>query len=92
MAKVQVSHRLDEGLLEWATVYGESRGSSRAVVIEEALRSFRGLAEGGVPDLPAPAPIARPGVPGPRLVRASKLTPASGVMSERQARLNRRGS
>jgi hypothetical protein len=53
--KVQVSHRLDRELLAWATEYGESRRWSRAVVIEEALRHFKGLSAGGVPDDP-PAP------------------------------------
>jgi hypothetical protein len=50
--KVQLSHRLDEGLAAWATEYGASRGTSRAVVIEEALRHFRELSRGGVPELP----------------------------------------
>jgi hypothetical protein len=80
MAKVQVSHRLDESLLAWATEYGGGRGSSRAVVIEEALRAFRELAEGGVPNLP-PEPGPKP---------APKRKPAvsrSSVMGERQARL-----
>jgi hypothetical protein len=50
--KVQVSHRLDEELLLWATEYGGSREKSRAVVIEEAIRVFRDLCSGGVADLP----------------------------------------
>ena len=82
MAKVQVSHRLDEDLLQWATEYGESRSSSRAVVIEEALRHFQALSRGGVPDLPAaePKPVPKwkpkPGVP-------------RNLLAGRQARLNR---
>jgi hypothetical protein len=50
--KVQVSHRLDSDLLAWATEYGEQRGKSRAVIIEEALKVFRDLCAGGVADLP----------------------------------------
>lgn len=88
--KVQVSHRLDGELLSWATEYGEARGSSRAVVIEEALRHFRDLSSGGVPDLPfepksaarvKPRPAVKP-VPGVRRAREFVLNP-------RQERLNR---
>jgi hypothetical protein len=61
-----LSHRLDEGLASWATEYGASRGTSRAVVIEEALRHFQALSKGGVPDLPV---VDTPEV---RAVRAEK--------------------
>jgi hypothetical protein len=58
--KVQLSHRLDEGLAAWATEYGASRGTSRAVVIEEALRHFRELSRSGVPELPVvDTPVVR---------------------------------
>jgi hypothetical protein len=57
--KVQVSHRLDESLLAWATEYGESRKASRSSVIETALRHFQELAKSGVPDLPEDAPPSR---------------------------------
>lgn len=93
--KVQVSHRLDEELLSWATEYGESRGSSRAVVIEEALRHFQALSRGGVPDLPAeaPAPKSAPVVkPIPGLRRASSLEArnrANPSGLDRQARIEK---
>lgn len=64
MAKEAVSHRLDGELMAWATSYAKARGSTRSLVIEEALRSLRADAECGVPDLPAvpvesvPAPHA----------------------------------
>lgn len=81
MGKTLVSHRLDDELLAWATGYAKVRGSSRAVVIEEGLRHFRGLSAGGVPDLPEPegaAKWAATGAPVPSLLggRQSALNEA----------------
>lgn len=81
--KVQVSHRLDEELLAWATEYGTSRGSSRAVVIEEALRHFQALSRGGVPDLPSEAVV----LPAPKTKPAAKGVPS--ILGERHARLSK---
>jgi hypothetical protein len=84
--KVQVSHRLDEELLAWATEYGESRRTSRAVVIEEALRHFRGLSEGGVPDLPV---VDTPAVREKRAEQRESAPDLRGQYAmERQAKLN----
>lgn len=60
--KVQVSHRLDEGLLAWATEYAESlstpeRRITRSAVIEGGLKHLRELAGGGVPDLEPEEPV-----------------------------------
>lgn len=52
-AKVQVGLKLPPELLGWATSYAESRGTSRQVVIEAAIRSFKRECETGVPDLDA---------------------------------------
>jgi hypothetical protein len=89
--KVQVSHRLDEELLAWATEYGESRRSSRAVVIEEALRVFRDLCSTGVADLPDDA-VAEEPAPRPVIgVTTARQLLERGVgveASARQRRLN----
>lgn len=92
MPKTTVSHRLDDELLTWATAYAKERGSTRSVLLEEALVSFRSLAEGGVPDLPEAGPLDERRSALPKIVRASKLAPADAVMSARQARLNRERS
>jgi hypothetical protein len=97
--KSQVSHRLDDELLSWATEYGSSRGTSRAVVIEEALRHFRELTRGGVPDLPVvDTPAVREQRAGAsKLERAKQAAPVrparelsrpSGDVVARQERLN----
>jgi hypothetical protein len=52
MAKLRADFRLDSDLLRWVGEYAEERGWSRTLVVEEALRSFRGDARGGVPDAP----------------------------------------
>jgi hypothetical protein len=89
--KVQLSHRLDGELAAWATGYAKSRESSRAVVIEEALRHFRKLAErGDVQVVPAePRPVVKaPAV----VVRASQLAARrdpNPVGTERQKRIQR---
>lgn len=88
--KVQLSHRLDEELAAWAAEYGSSRGTSRAVVIEEALRHFRDLSKGGVPDLPV---VDTPAVRRERAASVPGVTSArqllrDGVAMDRQARLN----
>jgi hypothetical protein len=51
MSKRAVSIRIDEGLWEWLGVYAEQRGSNRTAVLEASVRSLRGDAAGGVPDL-----------------------------------------
>jgi hypothetical protein len=80
--KVQVSHRLDEGLLAWATEYGESRKASRSSVIEEALRHFQELAKSGVPDLPE----EQPQKVSP--VKSQVDAPVPSLLAGRQAALN----
>jgi len=52
MGKTTVSHRLDDGLLEWANAYAKTRGTTRSILLEEGLRALQGLAKGGVPGLP----------------------------------------
>lgn len=89
--KVQLSHRLDEELASWATEYGVSRGTSRAIVIEEALRHFRELSKGGVPDLPV---VDTPEVKAQRAARSTKSDLEKGqeahaaAMRARMASLN----
>jgi len=51
MPKQRVDMRLDERVLRDADAYGESRGWSRTMVVQEALRSFLQDAKGGVPEL-----------------------------------------
>lgn len=51
--KSQVSHRVDDALLERAGVYALERKVTRSSLIEEALRVFLDDASRGVPDLPA---------------------------------------
>lgn len=81
--KVQVSHRLDEALLAWATEYGESRRVSRAVVIEEALKHFKELSKGGVPDLHEPEEAT------PRVVASPRPQTREEIMKDRQRALAR---
>jgi hypothetical protein len=94
--KVQLSHRLDGELAAWATGYAKSRESSRAVVIEEALRHLRERVEGD------PVALAFDGrqPAGPRVavkapavvVRASQLAERrdpNPVGTERQKRIQR---
>jgi hypothetical protein len=75
MEKKMVSLRLDEGLLQWATAYAESRGVSRTELLEGALLSFKAECETGVPDLkrrvreerePRPGECSCPLLPGVR--------------------------
>lgn len=86
MPKTTVSHRIDDDLLAWAGAYAKTREVTRSTVLEEALRHLKGMAEGGVPDLPKPAPAPRL---GGKIVRASRLSGPSDVVAARQARLNR---
>jgi hypothetical protein len=51
MAKQAVSIRIDTGLWAWLEGYAKARGSNRTAVIEAAVRSLRGDAAGGVPEL-----------------------------------------
>lgn len=54
--RVQVSHRLDSELLEWATRYAAQVSTpekriTRSAVIEGGVRHLRELAEGGVAEV-----------------------------------------
>lgn len=51
MAKQAVALRLDPETLEWADAYAAERDTSRQVVLESAVASFRQDCEAGVPEL-----------------------------------------
>lgn len=89
MAKVPIALRLQPEVLERLDAYARQRSSSRQQVLEAAVEAFLGLAEGGVPDLPAePEPASRVVKRVPGVVRARVLAPADPVALARQARLN----
>jgi transcription elongation factor Elf1 len=72
-----LSVRVVDELAEWVDGYAEGRGMRRAAVVESALRAFRDLATGGVPEL-AQTPRAGKRAPVvPEQVAASAR--ASGV-------------
>lgn len=50
MGTKMVSLRLDEGLLEWATGYAETRGVSRSELLVQGLLSYKEDCESGVPE------------------------------------------
>lgn len=63
MAKINVTVRLDSGLVGAADRYaGERRGWNRTTVVEAALEGFLEDVKGGVPDRPAAVPDFAPKV------------------------------
>jgi hypothetical protein len=91
--KVTVSHRVDEDLLAWAGQYAKKRGTTRSVLLEEALVAFRDLSRGGVPDLPSPSELDRavPKIKPAPVMRARRLLEKSPEDLARQGRVNRLG-
>ena len=91
MAKKVASFRLETDVLDWVGSYSKTRGTSQAVVVEQALMHFRELSKGGVPDLPV---VDTPEVRQERAKVAYVVPPDAGRsewaknMSARQRALN----
>ena len=89
MAKVSKTYRFDEALVTRVAAYASARRSTATDVFAAGAELLLGMAEGGVPDLPAAGPLDRERSALPRIVRASQLSPPSDEAMARQARLNR---
>lgn len=81
MAKKVASFRLEDGTLDWVGSYAKSRGVAQAVIVEQALVSYRQDAEMGVPDLPE-AGVAVSAVKPSKLARDAE----AAQEAERRAR------
>lgn len=87
MAKVPKTYRFDEELVARVAAYAGARGSTATDVFAAGAELLLGLAEGGVPELPAPeARVERARRAAP--VMSARELLRDGVAMERQARLN----
>lgn len=81
-----VSMRLESGLADWVESYRESRGWSRAELIDAALRSYREDTVRGVPELPSRPSVVAKSAEREELERAQRE--AREAIRLRQAALN----